>query len=262
MDRDPANAVRIAIQAYEYIKQLLEEDNLKISEKKIGFIASNSTAKRLLQQQLPANGPGVHDVMRDLGVDCTAGRLRRIQTMRIRRGKAARKTKKLATLKIPQRSIRLKQYKGSIVVGIAWGHEAMGLAPQVRRKFKTTMGRQLGLQRTGNIDILDDMQGRYQDPDYDFFMAQVRTYRRFYGNWPEATHKCLDRAWHAIKEKLSQAQCPWQVAKGPVAALQCYLMERNWDCTQFGVWRDDWFTLREELKRAERWERIVKINKK
>ena len=108
-------------------------------------------------------------------------------------------------------------------------------------------------------------------------MAQVRIYRRFYNNWPEATHKCLDRAWQAIKEKLSQAQYPWQVAKGPVAALQCYLMERNWDCTQYGVWTkpglngqrdfrldmaDDWFTLREELKRAERWERIVKINKK
>ena len=219
VDRDPANAVRIAIQAYEYTKKLLEDDNLKISEKKTGFIASNSTAKRLLQQQLPGNGPRVHDVMRDLGVDCTAGRLRRIQTMRNRRSKASRKTKKLASLKIPQRSIRLKLYKGSIVAGISWGHEAMGLAPQVRRKLKNTMGRQLGLQRTGNIDILCDMQGRHQDPDYGSFMAQVRTYRRFYGNWPEATHKCLERAWQAIREKLNQAQYPWQVVK---AQLQHY----------------------------------------
>ena len=51
IDRDAANAVRIALQAYDYIKELLEEGNA---------------------------GPVVHDVTRDLGVDCTAGRLRRI----------------------------------------------------------------------------------------------------------------------------------------------------------------------------------------
>ena len=278
VDRDPANAVRIAIQAYERIKQLLEEDNLKISEKKTGFIASNSTAKRLLQQQLPANGPKVHDVMRDLGVDCTAGRLRRIQTMRNRGGKAARKTKKLATLKIPQRSIRLKLYKGSIVAGIAWGHEAMGLAPQVRRKLKTTMGRQLGLQRTGNIDFLYDMQDRRQDSRLWFLHGSSPHLPEIL--WQLAgSHSQVSGPARGKPSRRSSARHnilgKWQ--KDPVAALQCYLMERNWDCTQYGVWTkpghngqrdfrldmaDDWFTLREELKRAERWERIEKINKR
>lgn len=108
VDRDPANAVR-AIAAYEYIRTLLEQDNLKISEKKTGFLASNSAARRLLQERVPPTGPQVHDVMGDLGVDRAAGRLRRIQTMRSRRGKAARKSKKLGHLKIPQRSVRLKR---------------------------------------------------------------------------------------------------------------------------------------------------------
>lgn len=147
VDRDPANAARIAVAAYEYIRELLEQDNLKISEKKTGFVVSNTAAKRLLQEKLPAKGPQVHDVMRDLGVDCTAGRLRHIMTMRNRRGKAARKTKKLTNLKIPQRGIRLKLYKGSILAGVSWGHEAMGLAPQVGRKIRAVMGRQLGMQR-------------------------------------------------------------------------------------------------------------------
>ena len=105
VDRDVENAVRIAIQAYNYIKELLEEDNLKLSVKKTGFIASNVQAKRLLRQ-LPSNGPKVHDVMKDLGVDCTAGRLRRIQTLKSRRSKAAKKTKKLHALKIPHRRLR------------------------------------------------------------------------------------------------------------------------------------------------------------
>ena len=234
--RDPVQAVRIALQAYEHIRQLFEADNLKISAKKTGFIASNSTAERLLQQQLPPEGPGVHDVMRDLGVDCTAGRLRRIQTLRADAARASRKTKKLATLKIPLRSIRLKLYKGSIVAGISWCHEAMGLAPQVRRRLKAVMGRQIGLQRTGNIDIPYDMHSKHQDPDYGSFMSQVRIYRRFFGNWREATHKSLERAWQAIRDRFMQAKHPWQVAKGPVAALICHLLERHWDCSNYGVW--------------------------
>ena len=121
VDRDPANAVRIAIAAFNYIRKLLEEDNLLMSEKKTGFIVSNSAAEKLLAEQLPKHGPKVHDVMRDLGVDCTGGRLRRIRTMQARRQKANRKTKKLQMLKIPQRAIRLRLCKGSILSSISWG---------------------------------------------------------------------------------------------------------------------------------------------
>ena len=82
IDRDPPNAVRIAIQAYDPVKRLLEEDHLQLSERKTCCVVSNNEAKRMLKEQLPAGGPQVHDVMRDLGVDCTAGRLRRIMTMK------------------------------------------------------------------------------------------------------------------------------------------------------------------------------------
>lgn len=88
VDRNPHNAARIAIQAYEFIKNELEKDNLQVSEQKTGFIASNATVKKILQEQLPDSGPRVHDVLRDLGIDCGAGRLRRLQTMKARRKKA------------------------------------------------------------------------------------------------------------------------------------------------------------------------------
>ena len=69
----------------------------------------------------------------------------------------------------------------------------------------------------------------------------------------------------------------WQVAKGPVAALQCYLRDHNWEHSHYGEWtkpghngsrdfklnmNDSWFILREELKRAERWERITRLNQR
>eukprot|EP00913_Durusdinium_trenchii_P014808 g13886.t1 len=208
VDRNPQNAARIAISAYEFVKAELEKDNLKVSPQKTGFIVSNATAKRILQQQLTEGGPKVHDVMRDLGIDCTAGRLRRIQTMRARRKKAGRKTVKMTSLKIPNRAIRLKLYKSSILAGINWGHEAMGLAPQVRRRIRATMARQMGCHRTGSIDIVFSMHPRHRDPDFGAFADQVRLYRRFYGNWPEALAKDLAKAWHVQKAKLTEDKHP------------------------------------------------------
>ena len=236
VDRDPHNAARVAIQAYDFVRNELEKDDLKVSPQKTGFVCSNAAVKRILQEQLPQGGPRTHDVMRDLGVDCTAGRLRRIQTMRGRRTKAARKTRKLQLLKIPLQSIRLKLYKGSIVAGISWGHEAMGLAPQVRRRLKATMGRQMGLQKTGNVDILFDMMPQHRDPDYGAFEDQVRLYHRFYGNWPENLARDLEKAWKVHREKLQQVKYPWQHAKGPVAALQCYLHEHGWNYESHSEW--------------------------
>ena len=277
IERDPQNAVRIAIQAYTYIKQLLEEDDLKISEKKTGFVASNIEAKRLLQQQLPPGGPAVHDIMRDLGVDCTASRLRRIKTMKQRRKKAGGKTRKMNVLKIPQRAVRLRLYKGSVQAGISWGHQAMGLAPHIRQKLKAAMGRQMGLQRTGNLDILFDMQPRHKDLAYEAFVEQIKVYHRFYGNWPEHLQRDMERAWRVTKERLHKAKHPWQVARGPVAALICYLHDHGWNTDTYDLWtkpghngeddytlnmKSSWYYLLEELRRAQQRERTHNIQKR
>lgn len=71
------------------------------------------------------------------------------------------------TPKIPQTAVKLKIYKGSIMAGVSCGHEAMGLAPQTREPTSCSI-----------------MQPRHQDPDYGAFIAQVKVYLKFYGNWP------------------------------------------------------------------------------
>ena len=68
------------------------------------------------------------------------------------------------------------------------------------------------------------------------FADQVRLYRRFHGNWPEALGKDLARAWQVQRAKLQEAKYPWQHAKGPVGALQCYLMERGWSTEKHDEW--------------------------
>lgn len=71
------------------------------------------------------------------------------------------------------------------------------------------------------------MYPKHRDPDYGAFEDQVKTYRRFFGQWPEALQTDLEKTWQVQREKLQGVKRPWQRAKGPVAALQCYLMEHG-----------------------------------
>ena len=168
---------------------------MQLSNKKTGFIASSVEAKRMLQGQLPQGGPVVHDVMRDLGVDCAAGRLRRIMTMRGRRKKAGNKTRKMNTLKIPQRAVRLKLSKGSVQVGVSWGHQAMGLAPQKKVTPQICNGSPNGIatnrERWEHGHCL-----RHATPAQrpGLFVSQVKVYRQFFQDWPEHLHRDLAKA--------------------------------------------------------------------
>ena len=69
--------------------------------------------------------------------------------MRNRRGKAARKTKKLATLKVPQWAIRLKLYKGSILAGDSWEHEASSQEEQGSHGTMALIGEARGAMGQG-----------------------------------------------------------------------------------------------------------------
>ena len=113
------------------------------------------------------------------------------------------------------------------------------------------------------------MYPRHRDPDYAAFEDQVKLYRKFHGNWPEALAKDLVKAWNVQRDKFKSVPYPWQYAKGPVGALQCYLLEHGWSFDKQDEWvkpghngepnfklnmNADWFYLRQELERAHRWE--------
>ena len=118
---------------------------------------------------------------------------------------------------------------------------------------------------------------RHQDPDYGAFIDQIKSFHKFYGAWPEHLGKDLEKAWQVHSERLQQAKYPWQVAKGPVAALQCYLQEKGWTADNPAVWskpgyngqedfkldmHSSWLAIKEELKRAEAADRIYAISQR
>lgn len=118
------------------------------------------------------------------------------------------------------------------------------------------------------------MQPRHRDPDYAAFEDQIKVYKKFFGNRPEALHQDLEKAW---QHRLQEVKHPWQHAKGPVAALQCYLMEHGWNFEKYDEWTKpghngepdcklsmhaEWFFLEQEVARAQRWETVMKLNKR
>lgn len=181
VDRDVENAVRIAIQAYHYNplhqrtsrrrqpQDLGQEDRIHHLE-----CPSQAATTETASQQWPRCARCDERF---------GGRLHSKQTQEDSdnegtQNQSLQETRKLHTLKIPMRAVRLKLYKGSIQSGISWGHQALGMALQTRHRIRIAMARQMGLRRTGNADIVFDMQPRHKDPDFDAFTAQIKIYRQ------------------------------------------------------------------------------------
>ncbi|CAE7193494.1 unnamed protein product [Symbiodinium natans] len=77
-----------AIRVYRSLKDGMDANGFTISSKKTGFVASSTQASKHLRELLLPHEPQVYDVMRDLGVDSTGGRKRRLVTSATRAKKA------------------------------------------------------------------------------------------------------------------------------------------------------------------------------
>ena len=206
-------------------------------------------------------------------VACTASRLRRIKTMKQRRKKAGGKTRKMNILKIPQRAVRLRLYKGSIQAGVSWGHQAMGLAPQIRQKLKAAMGRQMGLQRTGTSTSCStcnpDTRTPHTRPSWSRSRSTTGSMATGRNTYKETWRK------HGRSPKRGSSRP--QVVRGPVAALICYLHDHGWTTDTYDLWtkpghngedeytlnmKSSWYYLVEELRRAQQRERAQSSQKR
>ena len=138
---------------------------LKVSTKKTAFIATDKHTNRALKDILTEDDPPVATVMRDLGVDHQAGRIRRIPALKQRMQKATQRRVKLRNLKIPALRVRLRLHRGGIQPVAIWGVESQGLAPRYRMALRHALAKQLGHHTGGILDVTYDIQSsKYLDP--------------------------------------------------------------------------------------------------
>ena len=127
-----------AIRVYRSLKDGMDANGFTISSKKTGFVASSTQASKHLRELLLPHEPQVYDVMRDLGVDSTGGRKRRLVTSATRAKKAHARHSKLSRLGPPP-STKLRVVKAAITSVALWGHPSVGVSPKRMKWLRTVV---------------------------------------------------------------------------------------------------------------------------
>ena len=108
----------------------LVPSGLDMAVEKSGFVVSSKELRRelrLLLRKLPGPVPKVYDVLKDLGLDCTLVRKRRLPTQKQRVAKAG---KRLWKLSIFDRGVRQRLYRTNAFPAQIWGQQHQGTAPR------------------------------------------------------------------------------------------------------------------------------------
>ena len=232
-----ANVVsREALDGYEQLKTGLEAIGLQLSATKTGFLASTVECKRALSLFRRDHQPQVHELLKDLGLDSSGGRRRRIGAQQKRLLKGRGRQTKLLHLKLRSRPVRIRIWKTSVHAAAGYGLEAQGIAPQRLRTLRQQLARHGGLQKGGSVDIVFDQHHKLQDPKDTIVERQLKAMHQLVQAWPVNQQGELRTAWRVSWRRLRAAAYPWMVVAGPMAALQAYLMDMGWDAEDL----DDW----------------------
>ena len=227
-DKRPAVVARQALTGYRVLAEGLKGSGLKISGTKTGFLASTKEARKELQALLKPDEPKIFHSMRDLGVDCALGRLRRVTHQKARVGKGKKRQGKLAKLKVPVEACKVRLFKGSICASMLWGHQAQGLPPSRVRDLRRAVALQVGLQKLGDLEVaLSAEADRVSDPWATVVMQQVQEWFTALSRWG-ADQAPLERVWQQTATGFREGTANWHHVKGPLAATVGHMTGLGW----------------------------------
>ena len=121
------------VTAWHELRDQLKAAGLRVNNNKTAFIVTDKTTQLALAKRLAPDDPPIQTVMRDLGIDHSAGRRRRIATLKQRFNKNKQRRIKLRSLKLPNLKNRLRLHRGGVQPVAMWGFEGQGLAPRYRQ---------------------------------------------------------------------------------------------------------------------------------
>ncbi|OLP87771.1 hypothetical protein AK812_SmicGene30979 [Symbiodinium microadriaticum] len=161
-----------------------------MSVEKSGFVVSSKelrTELRRLLRQLPEESPQVYDVMKDLGLDCTLARKRRLPVQRSRLAKAAKRRLRLFGHGSRQRLYRSKVFPAQI-----WDHQHLGTSPIAVYRLRCTAAKVTGSRAgLGNVHIGMSLHWeRDQDPLFYLAKQQLQLWMRLAGSAKICARHC------------------------------------------------------------------------
>ena len=275
--RDADFAAREAIGAFRTFKWQLEQAGLRLNTDKTGFLTSSNEAAKALKALLQEGDPEHYDVLRDLGVDATASRRRRVTQIKKRFLKGKGRVGIMHRLRIAQ-GIRYRLHKGAIHPVMSWRAQANGLAPQRRHQLRVLAGRGLKLQRSGSVDVVFDMHPSQPDPGDSIVLQHLHTIWKVYHGFDESKQHLFWTSWNTALGSLQKAKYRWQVVSGPLQALQAYLLDfdfdfdisngQKWKRTGYGgipdcvlCLTDPWPLVHHKMTQEFRWQRLLRLTR-
>ena len=232
---DPQIAARRAYKLYSLFKELLPTSELLLNFKKSAFTCSDPKAAAALKKFLQDGDPKVCGVAKDLGVDNSGGRRRRTKQSRTRLDKAAARNFKLQKLAVPTKKIAVRVNRVGVQTAATWGHQAQGLAPKRMKIIRAAAGGHASRQALGSLDLVFDLgEFSLQDPSERVLMEHWITFAAFI---PSLSREVFLKSWEISWCRLSASPHPWKAASGPMAALQCYLMDLTYEVKNFLSWK-------------------------
>ena len=273
--RDADFAAREALGAFRTLKWQMEQAGLVLNTDKTGFITSSKESAKALKALLQEGDPEHYDVLRDLGVDSTAGRRRRVPQIRKRFLKGKGRVGIMHRLRIAQ-GIRYRLHKGAVHPVMSWGAQANGPAPQRRHQLRVLAARGLRLQRSGSVDIVFDMHPSQPDPGDSIILQHLHTIWKVYHGFPENKQHLFWTSWNTALGALHKAKYKWQVVSEPLQALRAYMMDLDFDISDGQKWKrtgyggipdcvlsptDPWPLLHHKLTQEFRWQRLLRLTR-
>ena len=193
-----------AVRLYVEVKRELEALHLKLSIKKSGFLVTSTKVQEALkkpQKQLYPTEvfPCIHLVMRDLGLDNTLSRVRRIPTLKRRLKKGLRRAHKLGKLPKQQRGPPIST---NITPASLGGHMAQGIARTTLHHYRQQLARRSKLQhKLGcTTTALRLHLGWQQDPAHEVVDQQLVGVFQLIEQMPPHKRGLVQKAWSTIKQ--------------------------------------------------------------
>ena len=269
---DADQAASRSVRAYKLMAECLGSEALVLSKAKSAFVCSDKDAEKRLRAMLRPGDPPILSLVRDLGVDSAAARRRRVACSNARLAKAQGRSGKLTKLKLSNKQKRAQVASTGVLTAATFGHQCQGFAPKRMKVLRAIAGGHYAKVPFGSLDLLFDMaEVGAGDPLLKLILEHWSMLRECVErNLPGASF--VRRTWAVSWSKLVRSKQRWCAAAGPIASMQCYLLDMGFDASSMDVWERpgrvislEWgdpsagLRVSQQLREAlldDRWERI------
>ena len=242
-DKDPQRAAQQIVSLYRTVSAELGHAELQISTSKSAFVCTDRQTQARVQQLLREGEPPVLHLVKDLGVDSAGARRRRVASSNARLAKATGRSSKLTRLKITNPKKRAQVAATGVFTAATFGHQGQGISPRRMKVLRAIAGGHYGKMAFGSLDLLFDLSWLGSgDPLFKIILEHWNMLQECVSrNLPAS--RLIRRTWTVSWQKLARSPQRWKLAAGPIAAMQCYLMDMGLDAPTMDEWKKEGTTI-------------------